>query len=369
MSYRNRERVRRVLAHAEADRVPYHAIHPPQVRDLVEGLGLDQDHRAFCLEGDFATVMNEPEVEASRFRPYFESLPEDVAFSCWGIGQQAQRTTEGWHAGHRMFHPLANITSIDELRDFPFPEIAGSRADQELEQKVRALKEQGYTVLGQMSQTILETAYNLRGIPQLMMDFHERPRFVECLFEALAERRLHQARRFAEAGVDILRVGDDIAAQTGLIISPALYRERIKPLHAAVIREARAVLPDLPVKYHSDGQLTDLLPDLMDIGVTIINPVQPECMDLRETKKRFGRDLTLWGCMPVQSIFQHGAREDVRRHLKFLMEEIAVEGGLVVNFINFLITERSLENLGAFFQAFYEMGRYDSRSRHFSEHF
>ena len=360
MAYRSRARVSRILAHREADRVPYHAIHPQQIRYLVDRMDLDPDHRAFCLEGDFATVMNEPEVERSRFRPYFAELPDDAVLSCWGIGQQAQKTAEGWHAGHRMFHPLANADTVEALRDFPFPEIAGSKADRELGQNVRTLKEQGYTVLGQMSQTILETAYNMRGIPQLMADFYERPRYVECLFETIAERRLYQARRFAETGVDILRIGDDIASQTGLIVSPTLYRERIKPLHAAVIREARAILPDLPVKYHSDGRLTDLLPDLMDIGVTIVNPVQPECMDLRETKRRFGKDLTLWGCMPVQGVFQHGGPEDIRRHIAFLMEEIAVGGGLVVNFINFLLTERSLENMETFFRRFYEMGRYSA---------
>jgi uroporphyrinogen decarboxylase len=191
-----------------------------------------------------------------------------------------------------------------------------------------------------------------------MVDFYERPGYVEVLLQKIAEQRLYQARRFAEAGADILRIGDDIATQRGLMVSPALYQEWIKPLHAAVIAAARRVQPDIPVKYHSDGQLTDLLPDLMDIGVNIINPVQTECMDLAEIKRTFGQELVLWGCMPVQSVFAHGTADDVRRHLTFLMDEIAVDGGMVVKFTNWLSTKRSLANLRTFFECFYEMGKY-----------
>jgi uroporphyrinogen decarboxylase len=257
-----------------------------------------------------------------------------------------------------MFHPLANVNTVRELERYPFPDLATSGADGGLEHKVRQFQEDGYTVLGQMSQTILETAYNMRGIPQLMVDFYERPDYVEVLLNRIAEQRTFQARRFAEAGVDILRIGDDIATQRGLMVSPTLYGQWIKPLHRSVIAKARRVRPDIPVKYHSDGQLTDLLPDLIDIGVTIINPVQPECMDLKEIKHTFGTNLVLWGCMPVQSVFAHGSADDVRRHLEFLIKEIARDGGLVLKFTNWLSTNRSLENLRVFFETFYELGRY-----------
>jgi uroporphyrinogen decarboxylase len=358
VTYRSRDRVCKILAHQEADRVPYCAIRDAQVGRLVETMDLPPDHRAFCLEGDFAFVTIEPDVAIEQFRPYLGDLPAGTRVSYWGIGEQPQTTGTGWHAGHRMFHPLSKVNTIQELERYPFPDLASSGADEGLEHKVRQFKEDGYTVLGQMSQTILETAYNMRGIPQLMVDFYERPRYVDLLFQRIAEQRRFQARRFAEAGVDILRIGDDIATQRGLMVSPALYREWIKPLHASVIAQARRVHPGLPVKYHSDGQLTDLLPDLIDIGVNIINPVQPECMDLATIKHTFGKQLVLWGCMPVQSVFPHGSASDVRRHLEFLMEKIAVDGGLVCKFTNFLFTDRSLENLRTFLKVFYELGRY-----------
>jgi uroporphyrinogen decarboxylase len=324
-------------------------------------MDLDPDHRAFCTEGDFAVVGYDPPADPDRFRACFDDLPECVVFSCWGVGRLAQQTEQGWHAGHKMYHPLAGIDTVDGLDRYPFPDVRASDPNRELGHRVRRLQEDGYTVLGNMSQTVLETAYEMRGMPQLFVDFYERPRYVETLFGKILEQRLVQARRLAEAGVDILRIGDDIASQEGLIVGLDLYRDWIRPHHAAVISEARAIRTGIPVKYHSDGNLTPLLPDLIDIGVTIINPAQPECMDLREVKREFGRDLTLWGCMPVQSTFQHGSAEGIERHVDFLMEHIAPDGGFVASFINFLATERSTENLVTFLQMFYEKGRYETR--------
>jgi uroporphyrinogen decarboxylase len=358
MAYRSRERVARILAHQEADRVPYRSIRIRAIKSFVNSMGMTPEHRAFCLEGDFAIVLIDHPGDGGLFEPYVGDIPENASVSCWGYCSIPQKTEHGWHAGYQHLHPLADLHSVEDLRNYPFPDFARSGADMGLEEKVRDLKAEGYTVLGQMSQTVLETAYIMRGLPQLMLDFYERPRYVDFLFQKIAEQRLFQARRYAEADVDILRIGDDIATQENLMVSLELYRERIKPLHASIVAAARAVNPDIQVKYHSDGNLTALLPDLIDIGVTIINPVQPECMDLLETKREFGRDLTLWGCMPVQSTFAYGSREDVLRHLRLLMEHIAPEGGFVAGFINFLATQKSLRNLGVFLEFFYEIGRY-----------
>jgi uroporphyrinogen decarboxylase len=241
---------------------------------------------------------------------------------------------------------------VRDLETYPFPDPAGARDPEELRREVASLKAEGFTVIGQMSQTFLETAYLMRGIDRLFMDLVERPEYVDALFGKLAERRVAQARVFAQAGVDLLRIGDDIATQEGLMLSPRLYRERIKPHHAAVVAEARRWAPGIPVLYHSDGRLTDLLPDLIEIGVTAINPVQPECMDLLETKRQFGRHLALWGCTPVQSLFAHGTEDDVRRHTRFLLDDGAAGHGLILQFINIILTPTVLRNLGAFFDEF-----------------
>ena len=361
MAYRNRERVARVLAHEEADRVPFDVAgsgEEPFV-NLINSMNLPPDHRTFALEGDFKyiafhSLANSPE----QYLPYLPGLPEEAQVSDWGVGKVHLVTQEGYEAGWKTWCPLAGLNTVEELEEYPWPDFTDPRRHADLEERLKAAKNEGYTVIGQMSQTIVEICYGLRGIEQLMIDFYERPEYVEALFEKVAERRRFQARRMMEAGADILRIGDDIATQESLIIGPALYRERIKPFHASVIATARKIRPDVPVLYHSDGNLTELIPDLMDAGVTAIHPVQPECMDLGAIKREYGKDLILWGCRPMQSVFAHGSHDDARKHMRFLMETMAPGGGLVVGLYGVAITPKILDNARVFYEEFYEAARY-----------
>ena len=361
VTYRNRERVANALVHEEADRVPVARRSPgAEITALVDSMDLDEDHRAFCLEGDFKFLTFDYTAERERFLPYLAGLADaDAAkWFIWGIAQVPLKSVEGYHAGHKTYHPLARVNTVAELECYPWPDFTDPARHAHLEGTFAAAKADEYTVIGQMSQTILETAYMMRGMEQLMCDFFERPEYIETLFAKLGERRVFEAQRLTEAGADVIRIGDDIATQHGLMVGLELYRRFIRPWHAAAIAAARQVNPDVHILYHSDGDLTALLPDLIEIGVTAINPVQPECMDLRHIKRTFGRDLTLWGCCPVQSIYPRGLAADVIRHNRFLMEEIAPSGGLVLEFTNMILTPIVLDNLRTFFETFYEMGCY-----------
>jgi len=354
-SIRNREQTLRALSHHATDRVPFDSIgstHSQEIAGIVESLDLPPEVRTSYLEGDFCYLEFGWREDRERFHTYLPGLPAEALVSEWGVGSLPLKTAEGYHAGHLDFRPLARVNSTTELDSYPFPDVTEAWRHADLEEKVRAAKQQGYVVVGQMSQTILETAYCMRGIEPLFVDFHERPDYVATLFERITERRRFQARRFAETGVDVLRIGDDIATQQSLLVGPRLYRERIKPFHASVVAAARAVNPSLQVLYHSDGKLTALLPDLIEVGVTAINPVQPECMDLVETKRSFGRHLTLWGCCPVQSVYAFGSRADVLDHLRLLKGQLAAGGGLVAQFYNMILTPKVKENLRAFFESF-----------------
>jgi len=357
---RSRERTLSALSHQATDRVPFDRVgstESSEVARIVESLDLPPDLCSDYLEGDFEYLEFGSREERERFRDYLPDLPAEASVSDWGVGSIPLKTAEGFHAGHKDFRPLARVDSAAELKSYPFPDFTEPWRHRDLEEKVRVAKQRGYVVVGQMSQTILETAYCMRGIERLFVDFHERPDYVEMLFARIAEGRRFQARRFAEAGVDVLRIGDDIATQQSLLVGPMLYRAQIKPFHASVVAAARSVNPSIHVLYHSDGNLTALLPDLIEVGVTAINPVQPECMDLMETKREYGRDLTLWGCCPVQSVYAFGSRADVLNHVRLLKEQCSKEGlsaggGLVVQFYNMILTPKVKENLAFFFDAF-----------------
>ena len=348
----SRARVLRILQRCGGE-IAYDALRSQPVIEAIDSTPLPDAWRTYFREGDIRYVALDPgDGDREVFRDFLPGLPKDAALSCWGVGRIALQSVEGHHAGHKYWHPLASVETVQGLESYPFPDLAATKTQEALRDEVESLHDHGFAVVGQMSQTILETAYLMRGMDRLFLDFYERPDYVDCLFAKLAEQRIKQARLFAQAGVDVLRIGDDIATQEALMVSPAMYRERIKPHHAAIVKAAREVTPGLPVLYHSDGRLTALLPDLIDVGVTAINPVQPECMNLTETKRIFGDRLTLWGCMPVQSLFAHGLEDDVRRHTRSVLTDLAAGHGLVIQFINIVLTPQVLRNLRAFFLEF-----------------
>jgi uroporphyrinogen decarboxylase len=347
----SRRRVLDILHRRGAGQVAYDALRAAPVLELLDRLPLSDDWREYLREGDLRYLSLQPSSgDREVFGRFLPGLPDEAEVSCWGIGRVAMTTAEGYHAGHRYWHPLADVDDLDGLAAYPFPDLAAPRSLDDLRAEVEALQARGFAVVGQMSQTILETAYLMRGIERLLTDLHTNHGYVDLLFAKLAEQRVAQARRFALAGVDVLRIGDDIATQEGLLVSPKLYRERIKAHHAAVVAAAREIAPDLPVLYHSDGSLTELLPDLLDLGVTAINPVQPECMDALAVQQHFGDRLALWGCTPVQSLFAHGSAEEVRGWTRFLTGEVAAAQGVIVQFINIVLTPTVLCNLGVFFE-------------------
>ncbi len=357
MPIRSRERTCRILRNNAPGSVAYDALGGQAVAAVIDSLDLPAEWSEYFCSGDIRYVSLEPpHGDVTVFGEYLPGLPENAEVSCWGVGRIALQSPEGHHAGHRYWNPLADVHTVDELARYPFADLSSVKTPKQLRAEVADLQQQGFTVVGNMSQSILETAYLMRGIDRLMVDFYVRPEYVELLFARLSEQRIAQSRLFAEAGVDAIRIGDDIATQQGLLVSPQLYRERIKPHHKAAIDVAREICPDLHVEYHSDGRLSDLLDDLIEIGVTSINPVQPECMDLHEISRQYGDRLVLWGCTAVQSTYAHGTPEDIKRETQELLWEVASGHGLVIQFMNIILTPIVLRNLGAFFEQFAECG-------------
>ncbi len=352
----NRARVAEVLAR-RGQHLVFDAVGSagPQVEKLLAELPLSPAQRAYFLEGEFkylGLAETSREEKFARFGAYLPDLPAEARISEWGVGALDIKSADGFHAGYKSFHPLQKVDSLAELEKYPFPDLAAEWRQAGLAERVADCKALGFTVVGNMSQTILENAYLMRGMEELMIDLYESPDYAATLFARLAEQRTAQAVALARAGVDVLRIGDDICTQQGLLVSLDTYREFIRPHHEAVIAAARAVTPGLPVLYHSDGNIRPILPDLIAAGVTAINPVQPECLDMPALQREFGRDVTLWGCCPVQSTYAWGTREDILAHLRLLREELAPLSGCVVQFYNMIITPPLLQNLRIFYENF-----------------
>ena len=151
--------------------------------------------------------------------------------------------------------------------------------------------------------------------------------------------------------MDIIITGDDVATQHGLMMSAQTWRTFLKPRQAATIDVVRKANPDSYVFYHSDGDVESLIPELIEIGIDILNPVQPDCMDPAEIKRKYGDRLSFWGTVSVQHTMPFGTPDDVRAEVAERIKTVGYNGGLILAPAHVLGPETTWENIVAFFEA------------------
>jgi uroporphyrinogen decarboxylase len=265
-----------------------------------------------------------------------------VSFDWWGAGWGT--ATEGyWHA----VAPLAEST---DLAAVPWPDPA---APSLLDKAAAALTADAgqHFVVPNFGFALFERAWSLRGFDAFLMDMVCEPEWAADLLDRITAIQTTLARRFVELGVDGGYFGDDYGAQKSLLFSPALWRELIKPRLArmfAVFRDA-----GLPVILHSDGDIWPILPDLVDIGLTCLNPVQPEVLDHARLYREFGKHLSFYGGLSTQSVLPYGSPDEVRAATTACIRDLAPDGtGLILGPSHRMQSDIPLANVVAMLEAF-----------------
>lgn len=264
----------------------------------------------------------------------------------WGI---RKRVGGVYHFSH-IESPLLGIEDLDRIKEFPWPDMDAEYRYAGLTQQVRTLHRKELAVLGSPG-SVFERAWAIRGMEMMMEDMLIRPEIAHHLLQRVAHYQKFAAVQLARAGVDILALGDDIAMQTGMMMSLETWREFLKPLLQATIRAAKTENPQIKVFYHSDGNVEAAVPELIEIGVDILNPVQPECMDPGQIKKKYGKDLAFFGTISVQQTLPFGSPEDVKQEVRTRIRTVGYDGGLILCPSHVLEPEVPWENIVAFFEA------------------
>lgn len=257
-----------------------------------------------------------------------------------------------------MLHPMRNFETIEEIEEYTFPDMNADYRWEGLKEVNDQLIGQGYATVAFMQMTIFELCWYLRGMEPFMMDFYSDPEFNDVLMDKITDIRVGMARRFAEVGVDILMLGDDVSTQEDMMMSPELWGNTLKPRLAKIIQAAREVKPDILVFYHGDGNLQRIIPDLIEIGVDVLNPVQPECVDPFLMKELYGDRLSFWGCVGTQTTMPFGTKEEIFDICKRLICEVGKGGGLLLAPTHVIEPEVPYENVEAFLQAIEKFGKY-----------
>ncbi|QUH31752.1 uroporphyrinogen decarboxylase family protein [Vallitalea guaymasensis] len=286
--------------------------------------------------------------DTDKYLKYFDSLKPGSKIDYWGVGHEP-----GSEAAKHMTYmrnPLKQITSMEELENYPFPDFSSANNDHQKKQ-VEQIREAGLAAVGNMQMTIWEASWYIRGMEELMMDMMFEDEKAVYLLDKISEINLIRAKSFVNAGVDILFIGDDIGMQRSIMMSEDLYVTWLKPRLKNLISEVKKINKDLIVFYHSCGFITPFIPHLIDAGVDVLNPIQPECMDFKDIHSEFGDKLSFHGTIGTQSTMPFGTPEDVRKEVFRNLEIAGDKGGLLVAPTHLLEPEVPWENIIAYVQA------------------
>ena len=251
-------------------------------------------------------------------------------------------------------NPLALARSLDDLRDFPFPNLGGPYHIKGLARQVERLHARGLAAGGNLPHLggeLFEAAWRLRGLESFLLDLIERPAWAHYLLDRLAALARRNAETLARSGVDVLALDDDVGMPRTMMISPATWREFFKPRLADIIQAARAIEPELRVLYHSDGYFEPIIGDLIEIGVNAINPLQPDHMDAVRIRQRFGPRLALWGTVGRQTTFSFSNPDEIRSEVRLRIETLGRAGLILCPAYDVDEPDIPWENVAAFLEA------------------
>lgn len=248
-------------------------------------------------------------------------------------------------------HPLKNWDQLDEfLEHLPDP-LAPGRLDSIL--PTFEMHRANRYCVGAIHLILFERLHCLRHMEDLFADFYTNEKPLRRLLDALADYALKLIRRWGELGVDALFVSDDWGSQTGLMISPAMWGDFFREYYRAFFAEAHR--HGMQMIFHSCGQVTDIVDELIDLGLDVLDPVQPGAMDLEEVARRFGGRVSFSGAVDLQKLFLSTPaqiRDEVRHTVDLLGRPFG--GGFLVGPANVLTPEVPIENLQALFAACHE---------------
>ncbi len=350
-----RERVAASLAHVEPDRCPFQSTFTPEfaarlrhdlgLLDPAQARGHNPHGGGNTYELELALGEDLLLTSVGWANSYYQSDEHDYVDE-WGVGWHVARYTTPFGEGHYTEpkgHPLADDGALSSYRP-PDPGRAELYAD-----AADAVARFGdrYYIVGVVVTTVFEAAWALRGLERLMMDLVQDPDLADEVLEIPFRYHLAAAERLVRMGVDMIWLGDDIGQQSGMLFSPKHWRRFLKPRMAELIATLKAINPALKVAYHTDGDVEAVIPELIEIGIDVLNPVQPAAMDPAHLKREYGRELCFWGSMDEQRTLPFGTPAEVRSEVRERLATLGAGGGLILGPTHHVQLDTPLENFWA----------------------
>jgi len=383
MPLTSRERVLAVLNHEIPDRVPIiigasnaTGISMPTYQKLKKVLGVESPD-GFLYDWPELGTAKIDEVILERLhsdvRGVWDREPASIReknavrepgspyFNSWGVGS-VEGDPGTWFPA---IHPMADTHSIADVESYPWPDMNDPTRVAHVRAEAQKLaQENKYAILATPWLAFpLERAFALQRMDRFMLSLGRHPDFAKALLARLTDLcKTLMGNFLRECGdnIDMIKIGDDLGMQNSLLMSPKMYREILKPFHADYLAFIRSHTR-AKVFFHADGDVYPLIPDFIEMGVDILNPIQTSAgkmSDLEGLKKQFGRNIIFCGAIDTHRVLPFGTPDEVRMEVKRIINILGRGGGYMLASVHTVMSDVSPENVLAMVDAVDELGWY-----------
>jgi uroporphyrinogen decarboxylase len=369
----SRERVLAALSHEEPDRVPIDmggtvsTIHFDAYRALLRHLNMNIDN-IWILDSVSGSsrpdekVLRKFQIDTRYIYPKLSKIepnPPIEIIDIWGI---KRRFTGYYYDLTKDGSPLFKVKDLEEIERLNWPNAKNMAYNLEdmIDQAEKLAKQDyaiglPYVIVGSFAHSML-----LRGYQQFLADIILRPKIADAIMEKVADIMVTVIEKYVKPignYLDFVFFGDDLGTQIAPIISPKVYREHVKPRHKKIV-DAFKRATKAKVIIHSDGAISSLIDDLVDTGISGINPVQVTAkgMDSKELKDKFGDKIVFWGAIDTQRRLPFGTSSDVRKEVRLRIDQLGKGGGYILASVHNIQPLTPPENITAMFNEAIEYG-------------
>lgn len=352
---KHRERVRLALQHQEPDRCPLQISFTPEFAarlkvDLrLKGRGLHNPHgggNTYELERalDEDLLLTSVGWVNGYYQDGYQNAGsyQDEWGVTWRTIEYETRFGQGKYT-EPCSPPLADERALEAYTppDPNRPELYA-----EAERTLRNFKDE-YWIVGVTPTTIFETAWALRGYERLLMDMAADPAQADRVLDIPFHYHRVVTQQLVRLGVDMIWLGDDVGGQKSMLMSPKMWRQYLKPRLAELIASLRAINPQIKIAYHTDGVVYPIIPELIEMGIDLLNPIQPLAMDPIRLKQEYGDRLCFWGSLDIQHTLPFGTPDAVRNEVLTRLKTLGESGGLIIGPTHNVQLDTPLENFWA----------------------
>jgi len=290
--------------------------------------------------------------------------PHSDYVDSWGSGAREIKPGD-WFP---MVHPLASATTVEEIEAHEWPDMSDPTRIAHVAEQAKKLADDGeYAIMATPWLLFpLERAFAMQGMDTFLMNMVIYPDFAEALLWKLQEVCKALMGPFLAAlgpNVDIIKIGDDLGTQESLLMSPDMYRQVLKPIHADWVDFIKA-RTDAKLFFHTDGDVFPLIDDFVDMGIDILNPIQTSAgkmSNIEELASRYGSKIVFCGAIDTQRILPHGTPDEVRAEVRRVIDILGPTGGYMVSSVHTIMNDVPAENVLALVDAVEEYGREAAR--------